>query len=254
MKFSANLGFLWTDRSLPDAIRAAGEAGFDAVECHFPYDEDPAAVRTALGETGLPMLGLNTVRGDLYAGDFGLSALPGREVEAKAAIDQALSYAAQIGCRNVHVMAGRAEGDAARETYRSNLIYAAGKAADQDLGVLIEPINTRDVAGYHLSMVEDGAALINDLGFSNLRLMLDCYHTQIMQGDLLRRIEVHLGLIGHLQIAAVPDRGEPNQGEVAYSWLIPAVNALGYTGFWGAEYKPRASTNDGLGWLRAYRD
>ncbi|MEM9096979.1 MAG: TIM barrel protein [Pseudomonadota bacterium] len=250
MKFSANLGFLWTELSLPDAIRAAAAAGFDAVECHFPYDQDPGAIRSALEETGLPMLGLNTIRGDLSSGEFGLSALPGREADARAAIDQAISYALEIRCQNIHVMAGRATGAEARNAYRAALTYAAEKAAAHGLGVLIEPINTRDVAGYHLSMVEDGAELIQDIAAPNLRLMLDCYHTQIMQGDLFKRIETHLDLVGHLQFAAVPDRGEPDQGEVAFDWLIPAVAELGYQGYWGAEYKPRASTEAGLGWLK----
>lgn len=252
MKLSANLGFLWTDRTLPDAIRAAAKAGFDAVECHFPYEEDPVSVKAALTETGLPMLGLNTVRGNLDAGDFGLSALPGRETDAQAAIDQAIAYARQIGCQNIHVMAGRASGDEARQAYRTNLAYAAEKAGE--IGILIEPINTRDVPGYHLSLVEDAAQLIRDLAIPNLRLMLDCYHTQIMQGDLTRRIEAHLDVIGHLQIAAVPCRAEPDTGEIAFDRLIPAIDALGYTGYWGAEYKPGESTDTGLAWLKTFRD
>ncbi|MEL6477565.1 MAG: TIM barrel protein [Pseudomonadota bacterium] len=249
MTFSANLGFLWTDLSLPDAIRAAKRAGFDAVECHFPYDQDPIAVAEALAETGLSMLGLNTVRGDIAAGDFGLSALPGREAEARAAIVQAVGYARQIGAGAVHVMAGRAEGDAARATYRDNLAHAADLAGAEGIDVLIEPINTRDVAGYHLNLVEDGAALIADLGRPNLRLMLDCYHTQIMQGDLTRRIEAHLPVIGHIQIAGVPDRGEPDGGEIAYDRLLPALRAMGYCGHFGAEYRPAGEVEEGLGWL-----
>ncbi|MEM8791556.1 MAG: TIM barrel protein [Pseudomonadota bacterium] len=253
MKFSANLGFLWTELSLPDAIRAAAAAGFDAVECHFPYDEDTSAVREALTATGLPMLGLNTTRGDVANGDFGLSALPGRVEEARQAIYTAIAYASTIGCRNVHVMAGRSEGAEARATYRANLTYAAEAAAPNGIGILIEPINTRDVAGYHLSMVEDAAQIIRDLRQSNIRLMLDCYHTQIMQGDLTRLIEAHLDVIGHLQIAAVPDRGEPDQGEIAFDRLIRAVEALGYQGHWGAEYRPRGNTDQGLDWLTSFK-
>lgn len=254
LKFSANLGFLWTELSLPDAVRAASAAGFDAVECHFPYDENLDDVRAALAETGLPMLGLNTVRGDVEAGDFGLAALPDRVEEARAAIDRAIACAVRIGCRNVHVMAGRAGGARARAAYRENLAHAAERAADAGIGILIEPINTSDVPGYHLSIVEDGAALVRDLGFPNLRLMLDCYHTQIVQGDLTRRIEAHLDLIGHLQFAAVPDRGEPDRGEIAFDRLIPAVADLGYSGFWGAEYRPRDGTDAGLGWLSGFRN
>lgn len=251
-KFSANLGFLWTDLALPDAIRAAAAAGFAAVECHFPYDQDADAVRAALEETGVPMLGLNTVRGDLGAGEFGLSALPGRRDAARAAIDQALDYAARIGARNVHVMAGKAAGDEARATFIQHLTYAADRAGEAGIGILIEPINTRDVPGYHLSRVEDGAEVIAQVNRPNLRLMFDCYHTQIMQGDLTRRIEAHLSVIGHIQIASVPERGAPDGGEVAYDRLIPAIEALGYDGYFGAEYKPAGPTADGLGWLNAY--
>lgn len=253
MKFSANLGFLWTDLSLPDAIRAAAKAGFDAVECHWPYDQDPVAVKAALEETGLPMLGLNTIRGDLAAGEVGLAAVPGRYSQARAAIDQAVAYAAEIGAHNIHVMAGAAAGDQARATYCENLDYAAERAGAEGIGILIEPINTRDMQGYHLNFVEDGAEVISRVGRDNIRLMFDCYHTQIMQGDLLRRIEAHLPVIGHLQIAAAPSRAEPDTGEVAYDRLIPAIQTLGYEGYWGAEYKPAGTVEAGLGWLTAFR-
>ncbi|MEM8841986.1 MAG: TIM barrel protein [Pseudomonadota bacterium] len=253
MKFSANLGFLWTGLSLPEAIRRAAGAGFDAVECHWPFDEDPGAVRAALEETGLPMLGLNTLRGDVAAGEAGLAAVPGRYARAREVIDQAVAYAARIGARNVHVMAGVASGGQARATYCENLAYAAERAGAEGIGILIEPINTRDIPGYHLNLVEDGADVIARVGQDNVRLMFDCYHVQIMQGDLIRRIETHLDVIGHLQFAAAPSRAEPDTGEVAYDWLIPAVAALGYDGYWGAEYKPAGTVEDGLGWLGAYR-
>jgi len=255
MQFSANLGFLFTEMPLPDAIRAAKAAGFDAVECHFPYAVPAAEVKAALDETGLPMLGLNTVPGDVAAGDFGLAALPGREPEARAAIEQAVAYAAEIGAANVHVMAGKTDGGpAAEETFRQNLAFACTRAAAQGIGILIEPINHRDVPGYHLSRVEHAAAIIADLAQPNLRLMFDCYHTQIMQGDLTRRIEAHLPVIGHIQIAAVPDRGEPDAGEVNYPELLKSIAAMGYDRPIGAEYKPRGGdTAKGLGWLAPFR-
>ncbi|MDX1782415.1 MAG: TIM barrel protein, partial [Thalassovita sp.] len=251
--FSANLGFLYTDRPMVARIHAAAEAGFDAVECHFPYDTPAEEVKAALDETGLKMLGLNTVPGDVAAGDFGLAALPGRESEARAAIDQAVAFGAEIGAANVHVMAGKTDGGAAAEaTYRDNLRYACDAAAAKGMSVLIEPINHRDVSGYHLSLVEPGAALIDELGRDNLKLMFDCYHTQIMQGDLTERLRRHMGVIGHIQIAAVPDRGEPDGGEVHFPNLIAAIREMGFTAPIGAEYKPRgASTEEGLGWLDA---
>ena len=258
MSFSANLGFLFTDRPLPEAIRAARRAGFEAVECHFPYDTPPEQVRAALDETGLPMLGLNTVRGD-REGDFGLAALPGREAEARAAIDQAVDYARAIGARAVHVMAGRSGGgEAAEATFRANLAHACDRAEGReragDLTVLIEPINHRDAPGYHVSTVEHAAEIVGALGRDALRVMFDCYHTQITQGDLIRRFEAHRAIVGHVQIAAVPDRGEPDAGEVSHPHLIAAIREMGHTAPIGAEYRPRhGSTEAGLGWLDAYR-
>ncbi|WP_226781338.1 hydroxypyruvate isomerase family protein [Oceaniglobus trochenteri] len=253
MNFSANLGFLFTELTLPEAIRAAKTAGFAAVECHFPYDVPPADVKAALDETGLPMLGLNTRPGDTASGDFGLAALPSRRDEARQAIEQAVAYGAAIGARNVHVMAGKI-GVAGEATFHENLAFACDLAAGHDIGILIEPINQRDAPGYHLSRVEQAADVIAAVGKPNLRMMFDCYHTQIMQGDLTRRIERHLPLVGHIQIAAVPDRGEPNEGEVNFPALLNSIRALGYTAPIGAEYRPRSgNTHDGLGWLTAYR-
>ena len=254
MTFSANLGFLFTELALPDAIGEARVAEFAAVECHFPYAHDAGAIKVALDAAGLKMLGLNTVPGDVAAGDFGLAALPGREVDARAAIDQAVGYANAIDAANIHVMAGKTGGGAAaQETFRANLSYACDRAAETGRTILIEPINQRDVPGYHLSIVEEGARLIEQMGRDNLRLMFDCYHTQIMQGDLTRRIERHLPLIGHIQIAAVPDRGEPDAGEVHFPNLVAAIRDAGFTAPIGAEYTPRgASTAAGLGWMSAY--
>lgn len=254
MKFSANLGFLWTDRPLPERIAAAAAAGFDAVECHFPYDTDPGTVNRALKETGLTMLGLNTHPGDLSAGEFGLCALPGRTSEARAVIDQALEYASAIDCPNVHVMAGKSAGQAGADTaFRDNLIYAAEGAAARGKTILIEPINTRDVPGYFLSTLESASLLIETLGTEAVAIMFDCYHLQIMGGDLLRRYEAHASRVGHIQFASVPDRAEPDRGEVRFDWLLPRLAAAGYGGAFGAEYRPAAETDAGLGWLAAYR-
>lgn len=253
MGYSANLGFLFTELELPDRIRAAKAMGFEAVECHFPYDTPAGEVEEALAETGLKMLGLNTVPGNVAAGDFGLAALPGREAEARAAIEQAVVYGAAIGAANVHVMAGKTDGSTEAEvTFRANLAFASDLAASQGMNVLIEPINHRDVPGYHISRVEHAAEIIAALERGNLRLMFDCYHSQIMQGDLITRIRDHLQLIGHIQIAAVPSRAEPDEGEVDYTWLVREIRDLGYSAPIGAEYKPRSGrTSDGLAWLAA---
>lgn len=251
MRFSANLGFLFTDRPLIRAVEAAAEAGFTAVEVHFPFDVDPDALRTALDRSGLPLLSLNTWPGDREAGDFGLAALPGRQAEAQAAIAQAVRYGEKVGAKAVHVMAGCSDGAAgAEQVFRENLAYAADLADRAGMTVLIEAINNRDVPGYHVSHVEQAAQTIAAVGAANLQLMFDCYHTQIMQGDLLRRFAAHQSIIGHVQFAGAPDRSEPDGGEVAFDRLLPAIAALGYDGWFGAEYTPRSGiTETGLGWL-----
>ncbi|MCR8546857.1 TIM barrel protein [Salipiger sp. P9] len=252
MRISANLGFLYTDLPLPDRIRAAKRDGFDAVECHFPYDTPVAETRAALDETGLPMLSLNTAPGRPGTGDFGLAALPGRAEEARAAVAQAVAYGAAVGAGWVHVMAGKSAGAAgAEEAFRATLSLACDLAAAQGMGVLIEPLNPRDVPGYHLSTVEQAAETIAALGRDNLKILFDCYHVQITQGDLTRRFAAHLPLIGHVQIAAVPDRGDPDHGEIRYDWLLPAFAEAGYRGDVGAEYRPRGGAPAWLPPLRA---
>jgi len=247
-RFSANLGFLWTNLTLSDAIRAAAQAGFDAVECHQPYDTPSFEIKAVLEQTGLPMLGLNTVGGE---DGFGVAAVPGMEELARSEIEQAVDYAAVTGTSYVHVLAGRSAGDgAARQTYVDNLSFAAKLADSAGIGLVIEPLNHRDAPDYFLNGVEQAIAIIQDVGAPNLRLMFDCYHVQIMQGDLVRRLEACLPYIGHIQFASVPDRHEPDEGEVSYERLIPFIDRLGYQGFIGAEYQPRRGTEEGLGWLR----
>ena len=254
MRFSANLGFLYTDLSLPDAIRAAKAGGFDALECHFPYDTPPEVMRDALNETGLRMLALNTWPGDRAARDFGLAALPGRAEEARAEIARAVDYAATVGMDAVHVMAGRTDGSgAAEDQFRENLCHACDLAGAQGMTVLIEPINTRDVPGYHLSDTDHAERIVDAVGRPELKIMFDCYHMQIMQGDLAVSLDRLMPKIGHIQIAAVPDRGEPDAGEVDYHWVMGHLERLDYKGFVGAEYKPRGDTDAGLGWMTRLR-
>lgn len=252
--FSANLGFLWQELSLPDAIRAAKKAGFVAVECHWPYQYGTEEIAAALQETGLPMLGLNTARGNVAAGDNGLAAIPGREAEAREAIDQAIGYAAALGVPNVHVMAGNASGEDAHSTFLSNLGYAAKQAAKSSITILIEPLNHYDAADYFLKTSAQAIAIIKELQVENLKLMFDCYHLQIMEGDISRRLEASLPYIGHIQIAAVPDRAEPDHGELDYHHVLALLDSLGYQLPIGAEYKPRNTTEAGLSWMRSYDD
>ena len=253
LRFSANLGFLWQELSLPDAIRAAKAAGFAAVECHFPYDTPAETVRQALTETGLPMLGLNTTRGRVETGDNGLAAVPGREDEARRAIDQAIDYAAAIGAQNIHVMAGKSKGEEAHDTFIANLRHACERAGKVGATILIEPLNHRDAPGYFLQTTDQALYIISAVGAQNIKLMFDCYHVQIMQGDLTHRLQAHLDAIGHIQIAAVPDRHEPDHGEIDYGYVLRFLEKLGYDRPIGAEYRPATTTEGGLSWLQAYR-
>ena len=243
--------------ALPDAVHAAKAAAFDAVESHFPYETPPEVLRAALDEAGLRMLALNTWPGDREAGEFGLCALPGREEDARHEITRAVDYAAAVGMDAVHVMAGRTDGGAAAEAcFRENLRFACDAAAAHRMGILIEPINTRDVPGYHLSDTGHAERILDAVGHEALRIMFDCYHMQIMQGDLATSLARLMPRIGHVQIAAVPDRGEPDAGEVDYRWLTGRLAEIGYQGHIGAEYRPRAPGGDtqaGLGWLAAFR-
>jgi 2-dehydrotetronate isomerase len=249
MKFSANLGFLWADLPLPQAIRAAKAAGYDAVECHWPYATPPAETLAALQETGLTMLGLNTLRGNTAIGENGLSALPGREADARAAIDQALAYAKATGTRAVHVMAGNSSGPRARAAFVANLAYACQPAPD--LTILIEPLNPHNAPGYYLNSTGLAADIIREVHQPNLKLMFDCYHVQIIEGDVTRRMEALLPLIGHIQIASVPDRGRPDHGELDYAYVLQQVARLGWPTPVGAEYLPGGDMD--MGWLARYK-
>ncbi|PVB60968.1 TIM barrel protein [Labrenzia sp. 011] len=248
-RFSANLGFLWTDRPLPEAIRAAGAAGFHAVECHWPYDVPVAEVRSALRETGLPMLGLNTRRGNVEAGDNGLCAVPGRSEEAQAAIVEAVDYAEAVGAQAVHVMAGNAAGEDAHRTFLRNLRFAGEISVSCGIGLLIEPLNRFDAPGYFLKNTAQAAAIIAEAGVANLKLMFDCYHVGRTEGDVLDRLRALLPLTGHIQFASVPDRGAPDHGEIDYRTLFAQIDALGWAGPLGAEYRPVGETGATLTWM-----
>lgn len=249
-KFSANLGFLWADLPLSDAIHAAKAAGFDAVECHWPYDVPANDVLGALQSTGMTMLGLNTRRGKTEHGDNGLSALPDRVHEARAAIDEALAYAVAIKAANIHVMAGFSDGQAAHDTFVANLRYAADLAATHHITILIEPLNAYDAPGYFLKTTQQAQAIIKEVAAPNLRLMFDCYHVQLSEGDLTHRLQDLASIIGHIQFASVPDRGAPDHGEVNYSHIFHVIVTLGYAGPLGAEYKPLGPTEETLGWIK----
>jgi 2-dehydrotetronate isomerase len=254
LRFSANISMLFAERPFLERISAAAAAGFDAVECHFPYAFEMAEIRARLADAGLVMNGINTAPGGER--DFGLAALAGREDEFARAMEQALEWAGALGVSTIHVMAGcPAPQDRAwaLDTYLHNLERACAMAKGSSVDLLIEPINKYDRPGYFLSRSDEAADIIADLRCSNLKMMFDVYHVQIMEGDLLRRFERHRSVIGHIQFASVPQRREPDEGEVAYPAIFKAIAGMGWNGWIGAEYNPRGKTEDGLGWLAAAR-
>lgn len=235
-------------------MRLARQCGFDAVECHWPYRVPADRLRQALSATGLPMLAINTRPGDLDAGEFGLAAIPEKQQLARNYIDEAVDYAARIQCRNVHVMAGKtATAEGARSTYLENLKYACDRAAAHRITILIEPINTRDVPGYYLNTVESAVEVLKAAEYDNLKIMFDFYHIQIMQGDLICRLKSCFDHIGHLQMASVPDRAEPDGGEINYASIIEVLGQMDYSGYIGAEYSPSKTIDDLPGWLKKFR-
>lgn len=253
IRFSANLGFLWADLRLPEAIRRAKAAGFDAVECHWPYGEPAGEVRAALEETGLPMISLNTRRGDPAAGENGLAALPGREDEAQASIAEAMSYAESIGAGAVHVMAGQASGQGAAETFARNLQAAARAAERRGVMLLIEPLNPHDAPGYFLRSTAQARGIIERIGSPSLRLMFDCYHVARSEGDIVTRFRELMPVIGHVQFASPPGRGAPGHGEIDYGFVFRAIEEAGWDRPLGAEYRPGCETERTLGWMREFR-
>lgn len=251
-RFSANLGFLWPGLPLLDQIDAAGRAGFKAIELHFPYASDPAVVKEACAKRGIALLGINTAVGE---GHRGLAAVPGREADFRGLADQAIAWAAAAGGTAVHMMAGvvpASERAAATETIVRNIREAAPKAAAKNLTILLEPINQRDMPGYFYSEVERAAEIVDRVGAPNVKVMFDVYHVGVAQGDVITRLKAFYGKVGHVQLAAVPSRAEPDEGEIAYPAIFATLDELGYTGWVGCEYKPRADTDTGLKrWTKA---
>jgi 2-dehydrotetronate isomerase len=253
-RFAANLGYLFTERALLERVDAAAACGFKAIELQFPYDVPPSTMKAAIEKNKLTILGLNTPRGE-REGEFGLAAVPGREKDFQVLFARSLDYIAAIGGSAVHCLAGKVEPEqrpAAERVFIDNLRYAADLAAAKNVTLLIEPINARDRPNYFLNRVEHAADLIAKAGKPNIRIQFDFYHVQIVGGDLLHRLEKHLDLVGHLQCAAVPSRHEPDEGEINFPQVFAAVDALGYKGWIGAEYRPRGRTEDGLDWGKPY--
>ncbi len=255
-RFAANLSLMYGEHPFLDRFSAARADGFDAVEFLFPYDHAPQLLAGLLKAHGLQHVLFNASPGDWAAGERGLACLPGREKEFQNTIVQALDYAQALACPCVHVMAGLAPANAESQTpYLRNLAWAAQRAADVGVDLLIEPINPRDMPGYFLSRQAHAHDLVMEVGAPNLKVQMDLYHCQIVEGDLAMKLREYLptGRVGHMQIAGVPERHEPDGGELNYPYLLALIDSLGYTGHIGCEYRPRAGTSAGLGWIKPFR-
>lgn len=259
-RFAANLSMMYNEHAFSGRFAAAAQDGFKGVEFLFPYDYPAAALRQLLDENDLQQVLFNAPPGDWAQGERGIACLPGRQDEFKRSIDHALEYARVLGNFNLHVMAGLlqpgVEPERQRAIYLQNLSYAALLAAGEGLTVLIEPINARDMPGYFLNRQDQAQEICTELGVDSLQVQFDIYHCQIIEGDIatkLRRdMQRPLGGIGHIQIAGVPERQEPDSGELNYPYLFDLIDELGYTGWIGCEYRPRGATSAGLDWVRPW--
>lgn len=252
-RFAANLTMLFNEWSFLDRFDAAAESGFTAVEYLFPYEHPPEAIAERLSRNGLTQALFNLPPGDWAAGDRGLAALPERAGEFDAALDRALDYVEATGVKRVHMMSGLADRQdpAAVAAYRGAAERAAGRLADRGVHLLLEPINGRDMPGYFLNDFGFAETLIAALGLPNLKLQFDIYHRQIIHGDVTKALQRLLPITDHVQIASVPSRNEPDGEELNYPFLFAELDRLGYDGFVGCEYRPRAGTREGLGWFKA---
>ncbi len=261
-QFAANLTMLYQEHAFLDRFEAAAKDGFTAVECLFPYAFAKQDLAACLAAHGLQQVLFNAPPGDWDAGERGLACLPRREAEFRAGMATALDYAAALNCPRIHVMAGLLPAgstpDAIYPTYISNLRWAAQQAATHGRQVLIEPINPRDMPGYYLNHQHVAHQVLADVGAPNLKVQMDLYHCQIVEGDLTMKLRHYLptGQVGHIQIAGVPQRHEPDLGEINHAYLFALLDELGYPGWVGCEYRPAnarpGGTSAGLGWLTPY--
>jgi hydroxypyruvate isomerase len=256
-RFAANLTMMYQEHAFLDRFQAASRDGFSTVEFLFPYEFDANEVAARLRDNGLKQALFNAPPGDFNRGDRGIASIPGREDEFKSSIALALRYADALGCPIIHVMAGLIRAGEDRGTYYStylkNLAYAAQQAAAQGVTVVIEPINPRDMPGYFISRQQEAHQVCREVGAANLKVLMDLYHCQIVEGDLAMRLRETISRIGHIQIAGVPGRHEPDEGELNYPYLFELIDSLGYEGWVGCEYRPKVGTSEGLGWLRRWQ-
>lgn len=254
-RFAANLSMMFNEWEFLDRFKAAGDAGFEAVEFLFPYEHSPEKVGLALDGAELELALFNLPPGDWAKGERGMAALPGREDEFRAGVDTALAYAHETGVKRLHMMAGHADSNdpAARAAYRASIAYAADKLAEHGIDLLLEPINGKDMPGYFLNDFDVAAAYVREANLPNVKLQFDMYHCELIHGDVPGKLKALYPLVGHVQIACADGRHEPDASRPNYPQLFAELDQLGYSGFVGCEYRPKAGTLEGLGWFSEYR-
>jgi hydroxypyruvate isomerase len=254
-RFAANLSMLFNELPFLERFKAAGEAGFSAVEFLFPYEFSPEEVAVKAKEAGVEIVLFNMPPGNWAAGERGIAGLPGREQEFRDGVAKALTYAKVLGVPRLHAMAGVASAgadlDACRATLISNLKYAAKELAKENLTLLLEAINSRDIPGFLVNTQQESAAICEAVGEPNMKMQMDLYHMQVMEGDLATSLKRYAQLCGHIQIAGCPERNEPDTGEIRYEYLFKLLDQIGYPGWLGCEYRPAGKTTEGLLWLSA---
>jgi len=255
-RLAANLSMMFNEVPFLDRFAAARAAGFQAVEFLFPYDFPAAELRKRLDDNGLTQALFNMPPGDWAKGERGLASLPGRQAEFRDAVKKALDYAGELNCKLVHCMAGIPDAAVpfatAAALYASNLAWAAEHASAAGVRLCIEPINHRDMPGYHLNTQAQGAAVVEALGPDRVGLQFDVYHCQTTEGDVTKRMEKYMPVIAHMQIADVPARNEPGTGEIGWEFVFRRMDELGYKGWVGCEYRPAGDTVAGLGWRKKF--
>ena len=255
-KFAANLSMMYQEHAFLDRFAAAAGDGFKGVEFLFPYDFSPTDIKARLTQHGLTQVLFNCPPGDWSRGERGLASLPGREDEFRRSFEKAMSYVDVLGNRRLHVMAGLMQPGRTREehraTYVKNLAWAAQQIVGRDLVLVIEPINTRDIPGFFLNRQDEAHAICAATGSTQVKVQMDFYHCQIVEGDLAMKLRQYFKGVGHIQIAGVPERHEPDIGEINHPYLFALIDELGYEGWVSGEYRPRGNTSAGLGWLKPY--
>lgn len=257
-RFAANLSMMFNEVPFLDRFALAAKAGFKGVEFLFPYEHPAAEIAARLKDNGLQQVLFNAPAGDFNKGERGMAAIPGKQAAFRDSIKLALEYATTLACPRLHIMAGLKPEGVAHDTltavYGANLAYAAEECAKVSVKPIIEPINHQDIPGFFLNTTDQAAAIIAAVGPEKLGMQFDLYHCQITEGDVVKRVEKHLPLIAHMQVADTPGRHEPGTGEVNWPFVFKTIDALGFRGWIGCEYRPAGETLAGLSWFAPYKD